>query len=62
MAAIDVDHLARDERAGVAREQHAGRGELVDLAEPAEGDFGQNLVARLMHILRPVAHRVDRAR
>jgi hypothetical protein len=42
--AIDVNHLARDEGPGVAGKQNTGRGEFVDMAEPAERDFGQDPV------------------
>src|ERR1700759_768917 len=47
MPAIDVNDLTGDEGTGAAREKHAGGGEFIDRAEPAERDFSQDLVARL---------------
>ena len=57
-AAIDVDRLAGDEPAILADQEEAGRGDLVDLALPAERDAGGVRQATVI-LLGIVAPRVD---
>ena len=60
-AAIDVDRLAGDEAAILADQEEAGRGDLVDVALPAEGHAG-GVRQPAMIPFGIVAPRIDAAR
>src|SRR4029079_4122473 len=61
VAAVDVEDLAGDETAGLARQEQAGRRQLVDTAEPLQRNLALDLLARLMDVLRPIALGIDGA-